>query len=158
MRQWTHTLLAALLALFVATPAAATITWTNCSGGTSGNLVQVTKYEVLCIDWDDTDTGDTRHFIVGSKTALLCFDPDLATEGASTAKINFRYCPNGLLPAANPENECFALSTIPITGITGAPGIQDACVRVGPGLYYVEIETGGGSTEDSRVTIQGEGN
>jgi hypothetical protein len=147
-----------LVALLLAGPAAATIVWTNCSGGTTGNLIQVTKYDVLCIDWDETDTAgtNTRHFIVGAKEALLCFDPDLATEGAATAEINFRYCPNGKMPAANPENECFALSTIPITGITGSAGIQDSCERVGPGLYYVEIETGG-SSEDSRVTIQGGG-
>jgi hypothetical protein len=155
MRTSTLLLLVALLAL--ALPAQATQTWTNCSGGSPANGVTVTRYDRLCLDWVTADSGDSQIFVVGTKTALLCFDPDINTEGADAAKINFRYCPNGIQPAASPENECFALSTAPITGITGAAGTQDACERVGPGTYYVEIETQGGAGDESRVTIQGEG-
>jgi hypothetical protein len=60
------------------------------------------------------------------------------------------------MPGSSPENQCFTLTTIPITGITGQAGIQDACERVGPGTYYFEIETQGAANDDSRVTIQGE--
>ena len=147
-------ILIALLA-FLALPASATQVWTDCNGGTSGNLITVTAYQLLCLDFDENDSGDSRIFRVGANTALVCFDPDIATEGVKDGKVNIRYCPNGKQPAASPELECIALSTIPITGIEGSAGIQDACIRVGPGTYYVEITTQTGS-EDARVTIQGE--
>jgi hypothetical protein len=145
-----------LLVAFLAFPVPAqAITWSDCHGNTGGDLITVTAYQLLCADFDQTDSGNSRIFRVGTNTALVCFDPEVGAEGASDAEINIRYCPNGTQPAANPEYECFALSTIPITGLTGAAGIQDACVRVGPGTYYFEITTDS-TAEDARVTIQGE--
>jgi hypothetical protein len=147
-----------LLVAFLAFPVTAqAITWSDCHGNTGGDLITVTAYQLLCADFDENDTAgtDSRIFRVGTNTALLCFDPDIATEGTATAEIFFRYCPNGIMPGSSPENQCFTLTTIPITGLTGQAGIQDACERVGPGTYYFEIETGT-STEDARVTIQGE--
>ncbi len=158
MRLLISRLLLALLVLLVAPLAAQAIDWTDCSGNTGGDLITVTAYQLLCADFDENDvTGtDSRIFRVGANTALICFDPAKDSEGADTAQINFRYCPNGRQPGSTPENHCFALSTIPITGITGVAGIQDACVRVGPGTYYFEITTQGAANDDSRVTIQGE--
>jgi len=155
MRTSTFWLLVALLALAV--PAQAAQVWTNCDGGSPTNGFTVSKYGRLCLDWVSTDSGDSQIFVVGAAAALVCFDPDINTEGAEVAEVNIRYCPNGKQPAATPEIECFKLSNVPITGITGLPGTQDSCVRVGPGTYYVEIETAGGAGDESRVTIQGEG-
>jgi hypothetical protein len=148
-----------LLVAFLAFPLPAqAITWSDCHGNTGGDLITVTAYQLLCADFDENDvTGtDSRIFRVGTNTALLCFDPALDSEGADTAEINFRYCPNGIQPGSTPENHCFALSNVPITGITGAAGTQDACERVGPGTYMFEITTQGAANDDSRVTIQGE--
>ncbi len=153
MKSLILTALVAFLALPLA--ASATKVWTDCAGGTSGNLITVTAYQRLCLDFDQTDSGDSRIFIVGTNTALVCFDPDKAAEGIATGKVNIRYCPSGAQPAANPELECIALSTVPITGIEGDAAVQDACIRVGPGTYYVEITTQT-SSENARVSIQGE--
>jgi hypothetical protein len=148
--------MAFLAIVAIALPAQAAQVWTNCSGGSPANGVTVTRYDRLCLDFAAGDTGDSQIFIVGAKTALLCFDPDINTEGADATKINFRFCPNGIMPAASPENECFKLSNDPITGITGAAGTQDSCERVGPGTYYVEITTTPAANDEARVTIQGE--
>jgi hypothetical protein len=147
-----------LLAVFLlaAQPVAAN-TWTDCNGNTSGELYRITGYNLVCVDWDDSDGADTRVFFVGAISALICFDPALDSEGPDTATVKLRYCPNGHKPAANPENECFSITTNAITGIQGDPGTQDACQRVGPGAYYMEEVADGGGSDESRLTIQGEG-
>ena len=137
-----------------ASPALAN-TWSDCQGNTSGNLVAVKKWQLLCLDFDENGV-DSRIFMVGANTALICFDPALDSEGTDVAQIDLRYCPNGKKPAANPENECFKMTDSPITGVTGSAGTQDACHRVGPGVYFVDITTPPAAGDDARVTIQGE--
>jgi hypothetical protein len=145
-----------IMALIFAWPALATQTWTDCNSNTGGELVTVRGYNLICLDTDENPT-DSRAFIVGTKTALICYDPNLADESDSTGTIKIRYCPNGKKPAANPQNSCLTLSTAALAGVQGDSDTQTACQRVGPGAYYIDFATDPGAGEFSRVTIQGEG-
>ncbi len=137
-------------------------TWSDCSGNTSGDLVRITKLNLVCMDCTDSagddDCVDSRLFFIGAKSALVCFDPDAAgSEGADAAQIDIRYCPDGQKPAANPEYVCGKITNSVITGIQGAAGTQDACHRLPPGAYYIDFSNDGGAGDEPRVTIQGEG-
>ena len=146
-----------LMALALFSGPALANTWTDCAGNTSGNLVTVTGFELLCFDF--TSTGvDSRVFMVGADSALICLDPALDTDGNDVTEILIRYCPKGQKPASNPQNECFALTTLPMSGTTGSPGVQDSCIEVGAGAYYIDITTLPAGGDNARVTIQGEGN
>lgn len=146
----------ALLSTWMALPALAN-TWTDCAGGTSGDLISVKNYECLKFSFDE-NAADSRIFRIVSTTAMVCFDPALDSEGADVGEITIRFCPSGVKPTSNPENACFATSSAPITGITGSAGTQDACQRFGPGVYYVDIGTPPAAGDDAEVTIRGEGN
>ena len=148
------------VSLLLTGPSAAN-TWTDCNGNTSPELYRIAEWGLTCLDFTDAagaDPGvDSRVFFVAAKTALICFDPGDNTEGVDVATINIRYCPNGPKPAATPENFCGAITTAVITGIQGSASTQDACQRVGPGAYYIEVVNDGAAGDASRVTIQGEG-
>jgi len=146
----------ALLSIWMSLPASAN-TWTDCFGGTSGDLISVKNYECLKFSFDENGV-DSRIFRIISTTAMVCFDPALDSDGADVAEITIRFCPSGTKPSSNPQNACFATSTASITGITGSAGTQDACQRFGPGVYYVDITTPPAAGDDAEVTIRGEGN
>lgn len=147
--------LIALLIVGFALPASAN-TWSNCSGGTTGDGITVKGFEMLCFDF--TSTGvDSRIFRVASKTALICFDPALDSAGGDVAQIYIRYCPNGAKPSSSPQNECVKVTSSPMVGAEGGPGTQDACLQVGPGVYFVDITTVPAGGDNARVTIQGQG-
>ncbi len=154
-------LLGLLAAILTASPAVAN-TWSDCAGDTGGDLVNITKYNLVCLDCTeaagDDDCVDSRLFFVGATTALICFDPDVAlSEGVDAAQINVRYCPDGIKPAANPEYTCGKMTDTVLTGIQGSAGTQDSCLRVGPGAYYIEFVDDGFAADQPRVTIKGEG-
>ena len=152
-----------LLAVFLLLAgASAANTWSDCSDNTSGDLVRITKLNLVCMDCTDSAGADacvdSRLFFIGAKSALVCFDPDAAgSEGADAAQIDIRYCPDGQKPAANPEYVCGKITNSVITGIQGAAGTQDACHRLPPGAYYIDFSNDGGAGDEPRVTIQGEG-
>jgi hypothetical protein len=151
--------LAIALALLLAAPATAN-TWTNCvdDNAWAGNISPTT---LACLDCLGNATGtndcvDSRLFFVVAPEALICFNPDsTASEGADVAQIKIRYCSSGVKPSANPEYSCHSITTNPITGITGSPGVQDACHPVGPGAYFIDFTTDGGAADTPEVTIQG---
>jgi hypothetical protein len=120
----------------------------------------ITKYGLTCLDWDDDNEVDAlvgRQFIVRAKTALICFDPNILSEGADAAEVSIWHCPDGSMPAANPEYECLMLTDAVMTGLDGAPGTQDSCIEVPVGAYFVLQDTDPDVGDEPRVTIQGEG-
>jgi hypothetical protein len=130
----------------------ATGTWTNCRGGTPEN--QEVKAGVhLCWEFDGDD--DSGAFSVRSETALICFDPDITTEGVATGAVMPRRCHRGSKPTSNPQNQCFATLDSSMTGITGSAGTQDACQRVGFGTYYIDVTTSPAG-DDAVFSIVGE--
>lgn len=142
--------------LLFATPAAS-FTWDDCAGNTAGELYTIARYNLTCIAVANADsTNTTRIFFVRAKTARLCFDPALDSEGADTGQITVRECPNGQKPAANPENEC-DLVTVALTGLGGEDGTQFRCRTLSTGSYFVDVTTAMGAGNTGRVTIQGEG-
>jgi len=154
-------LLLILLALLIAGAAGAN-TWSNCVGGTSGDLVRITKYNLVCMDCTEGAGADpcvdSRVFFIGADSALVCFDPDTAAdEGADVAEIDIRHCPDGKKPSANPEYVCGKITDSVITGAQGSGGSQDACHRLPPGAYYIDFTDDGDTDDEPRVTIQGEG-
>lgn len=152
MRRALFTLLAAL---FVAA-AAHSATWDRCDGSGSGGRTNIGRTDKTCWNFLAADTTGESEIMFFSVTGLICFDPNTATEGADAAQITIRMCPNGKKPAANPHLECFALSTVPITGITGDAGVQDACERVAPGAYYIDIDVAAVDPDTPRVSFRGE--
>ncbi len=155
----TRILFGFLMALLFAGPALAN-TWTDCVG--NAGVGAINQSTLACMDCTDSagadDCVDTRIFFVGAASALICFNPDTtASEGADVAQIKIRYCAAGTKPAANPEYSCHSITTNAITGITGSPGVQDACHRVPPGGYYIDFIDDGGAGDTPQVTIKGEG-
>jgi hypothetical protein len=151
-------LLYALLALFVGATAAA-FYFDDCNGNTTGELYSITGYNLVCIAIAPADAlTSTPRFHIGAKSALVCFDPALDNEGADDGEAQIRHCPNGRLPAANPEYQC----DIDSETLTGLGGDRDTttpkrCKELDFGSYQVEMTSTIGAGHVGRITIQGLG-
>jgi hypothetical protein len=148
---WSYNLendLKAILAALRVVQHPATNTWSDCAGNTGQQDQSVAGSGLLCMDCVGIDCADTELFHVKTGPGEFCFDPNVHTEGADDGEINLRYCPNGTKPAANPEYQCLAMTSSPMTGTSG-------CMFIGTGSYYVEFTTQPGGYDHSRFTVQG---
>jgi hypothetical protein len=147
------------MSLLLAGPALAN-TWTDCVGNSFVGAIAAGV--TACLDCTDAagadDCVDSRKFDVTADSALICFNPDTATEGADNASIRIRHCSTGLKPAASPEDSCHSITTNVITGITGSPAVQDACHRVPPGAYFIDFVSDGTAGDEPQITFRGENN
>ncbi len=146
------TLLAALL---LAMPAVAA-DFTNCSGDPTSRRV-VGRHQRICYELAATESTDSGAFVVRSESALICLDSHTGSEANGAARIHPRKCLGGVLPAANPEFECITILDNPLDGTQGAAATQNACIRVGPGVYFLDVTVPvGGAPEAALVLIQAE--
>lgn len=143
-----------ILAFLLAASSAGAGTWDDCAGNTANP--NVGKAMRICWNFTDADTTGESTVMFFAVTGLICFDPNTLTIGVDAAQVTLRMCPDGRKPAATPENECFALSTVAMTGIEGSAADQDSCLRVGPGTYYVDIDIAAGAGDTAQVTFRGE--
>jgi hypothetical protein len=129
-------ILSLALALF-ALPAWAVNDWGYSGCSSSGSSLNQSGH--ICFDFDsDFTAGLTANFYVNAGTALACFDPNVATAGASVATGQIWYCPfGGTTTAACGVQVCAAGGCI-LDGANGVPASQTACVVIGPGAYILE--------------------
>jgi hypothetical protein len=115
-----------------------------------------------CFEFTDADSTTTSRTIqVAAETALVCFDPDTAATTTSAARVKIRKCPGGTKPASNPSNECIdmggaATGESALDGTEGHPDVQNACMRVPRGVYYVDVTVACVAADFCRVTFEGE--
>lgn len=147
----------ALLAAWMALPVSAQAgTWSDCSGTNvvSGYTPGVSVLNrKICYTFDDAT--DSSAFIVAVPSAQICLNPDDTSDGAAVAQAEIRFCMDGSKPAANPEYGCVSMHDTPLTGAGGSDDTQKACIRAGPGTYYVDVTTSAGGAT-AVVSVVGE--
>lgn len=160
----------ALLVFLLATPAAAEKWDFGCTNqGTATTATtqdlgghNVDDVDIACFTFMESDTAaeNSPEFHVTGIAARVCLDDNVgnATGGAGAAQVDLRACEHGDMPAANPDQQCSVrqVQAGPLDGTQGPPATQNECVRVGPGVYYIDIVTAPGAGEVARVTIKGE--
>jgi hypothetical protein len=148
-------ILATALGLLLASDAfGATLGFSNCRSKAISPPNMNKAGLIACYEFDDaTDSGQ---FTVVTPTALICLDPDIAATGTSTAEVMIYQCPTGAKPAANPTYGCHAILDASLDGTEGGSTNQNACVRVGPGAYYIDVTSADTNSKDAIVTITGE--
>lgn len=115
---------------------------------------------VACWTTVDADsTANSLSFTVASPTALVCFDPD--TGGASTGASRVKVYRNPL----NSQSTAFSVNSwtdiggagdnSSLDGTEGSAEVQNACVRVPPGVYVLLMSVACDS-DACRVTVEGE--
>ena len=120
---------------------------------TTGANQNIASGQSKCFYFNGTEDSDVFHVL--APTALICLDPDVATEGNDgVAEVMPRFCHTGVTTAS--VNRCLAILDVSLDGTTGADLTQNACKRVARGSYYIE-NTAGASTDEAVVSIQGEG-
>ncbi|MCK5439423.1 MAG: hypothetical protein KAI97_05740 [Gemmatimonadetes bacterium] len=120
---------------------------------TTGANQNIAAGQSKCFYFNTTEDSDVFHVL--APTALICLDPDVATESNDgDAEVMIRRCDPGVTTAS--VNRCGAILDVPLDGLTGADGTQNWCKRVARASYYIENTTGAGDDEAS-VTIEGEG-
>lgn len=145
------TLLVAALVLLPSSSWAAGF-WSYCDGVARTNIGNVGRGAMIC--WEFDDASDSGTITINSDMATVCFDPNITTEGAATAQVDLMYCP--IYPGrAADRATCHKVTNAPLTGVTGAPGTQDACQRLPRGTYYVDVTTSAGG-DDALVSFRGE--
>lgn len=159
-----------LLALLVGSPAAAEVWSGTCSF--SANLTasrdeakfDIQKKQRGCYRFTSADSTSTSDLIsVAADSALWCFDPDNTDAVADTSRVVVHYCPHGGTPGGTGSvNTCIdiggANGNATLDGTEGTASTQNACVRTGPGIFFIEVDTAcaKASTDYCQVTVQGE--
>jgi hypothetical protein len=159
-----------LLTLLAASPAFAEV-WSgkchfsaNLTVATGADKFDIAKKERGCYRFVDTDSTSTSDLIsVTADSALWCFDPDNTDAVADTARVVIHYCPHGGTPGGTGSaNTCISLGgangNASLDGTEGTSSSQNACVRTGPGIFYVEVTAACAKTSTNycQVTVQGE--
>jgi len=145
--------------LLAASPASATGNFTDCtnpllvSAGATTRRALRSGFDQLCYQFDDTT--DSLPFRVGG-TALLCFDPDSA-GAAGAARVQYQKCTSDVLGTVVAANVCIPIVDADVTGAGGSAAVQNACFRVGPGQYRIDVTIAPLGAEHAVVKIQGEG-
>jgi hypothetical protein len=148
------------LGMLLAMPALGASQWATCgyatvalaaASNTSSANGKITREESECFYFNSTE--DSRVFRVTADTALICLDPDVASEGAANAEVMVRYCHAGATTAD--VNVCIEVLDAALDGTVGASVTQNACVRVTGGSYYIENSVDA-AADEAVVSIQGE--
>jgi hypothetical protein len=160
MRLWIF-----IVALTLAAPALADGEWAlDCTDDPAVNAI-VTEIgassgmnRVACHNFQTEGTGDSSALITHAESTLWCLNPANDSDGAATAQVWIRTCFGGALVGASVTNDfnCGRILDAALTGATGAPATQNACVRTGPGKYYVEVTAAGLAGENPYVSAEAE--
>ncbi|KKM02708.1 hypothetical protein LCGC14_1781690 [marine sediment metagenome] len=106
----------------------------------------------------DSDNDESPAFTITSPTALICLDSDTTATANGASRVQVRRCSTGTKPSTNPSFSCFTLLTTVLDGTEGSPAVQNACLRVGPGVYYLVLTTDpAGAGDPATVHVQAEG-
>ena len=120
---------------------------------TTGANQNIAAGESKCFYFNGTEDSDVFHVL--APTALICLDPDVATEGADgVAEVMIRLCHTGATTCD--VNRCKETLDVPLDGTDGADGTQNSCKRRPRGSYCIENTTSA-NTDEAVVSIQGEG-
>jgi hypothetical protein len=92
-------------------------------------------------------------FRVVADTALICLNPNLATDGSATGEVMIRKCLPGVTTYS--ANHCMSMLDASLDGTAGASATQNSCLRVSRGKYIVVNTTSTGGHE-AQVSIEGE--
>ena len=139
--------------------------FTDCRSTEYAPFTIASVKDVLCYEFDENasaSTDDSSAISVTADSALFDFDPDRTTTGApaSGAEIYIRRCAGGW-PGSCDENLCAPLAAKttgdPMDGAEGNAADQNKMLRVGPGIYCIDIVTAPpGAGDDPIVEIRGE--
>ena len=149
--------------LILAAPSGAAGVWANPCGSanTSNHSIQGVGQRACWTFVNADSTHTTDAFTVGTPSALICFDSDTAaSSNAGVAHVVPYKCPDGDKASSNPDLQCE-----PIGGANGNAYLdgtwtesasQNACLRVGPGVYYVSVTVACVAADFCRITVEGE--
>ena len=123
----------------------------------SGNNVGCYRFTIA----DSTSTSDL--IVVEGESALWCFDPDNTDAAVDTATVTIHEClAGGAAGGTGSVNTCIDLGgangNATLTGAEGTASAQNACVRTGPGVYFVRVTVASAKTapDFSQVSVRGE--
>lgn len=120
---------------------------------TTGANQNIAAGQSKCFYFNGTEDSDVFHVL--APEALICLDPDVATESNDgVAEVMIRHCHTGATTCS--VNRCIEILDASLDGLQGADGTQNACRRVARGSYCIENTTGA-STDEAVVSVQGEG-
>ncbi len=114
----------------------------------------------------DATTTIVGPLTVTSPSAVVLLDADLFQAGvASTVRVIPRVCSAGAAVDATSlatisrscESVGGSLSNVSLDGTPGPAGTQNMAVRVGPGVYYFEINAVCETGDTCQIAVQGEG-
>lgn len=129
--------------------------WKYCGGGGTTNS-SVGAKECIERSWTN-EVVEGFSIRVLASTALITFEPH--KDGSSqTATVQLRRCLAGYTPTddASSANSCISITDAAWNGAGGGASNQKFAERVGPGLYWVEILTAGGSGDTPFIQVQGD--
>jgi len=101
------------------------------------------------VNANGTAVADSPAIIIDSPSVRVTYDhgTNAATApGVNDAEVKIRDCTSvGLKPAVTPENVCEdtggAGAAASLTGLEGPASTQNNTIRLGPGIYYVDVVT-----------------
>lgn len=156
MRKLLGTLGIALVCLLVAGMASAGEgTWYRC-GSTKKAKSTIGPGVASCYGIDNTDSDSKSKTFYVVDTALICLDPDTATDGADAAEVMILRCPAGLGDNAPSDELCIDILDAPLDGTAGAAATQNACVRVARGSFWIEVTTVPAASDTTVISVEGE--
>jgi hypothetical protein len=152
----------ALLALGLAASASAQQWCKSCDDSCAGNTVTVIGAgehagglaKAACFNFETEGASDSGALQVRADSVLFCLNPADDSDGADTAQVWIRKCLGPNVSAT--DNNCPRILDSALTGAAGAPETQNACVRSGPGLFYVEVTAAGNADENPYVSAEAE--
>jgi hypothetical protein len=98
-----------------------------------------------CFNFVNADSTTTSPPVrIETTSAVACFDPDTAGTSTDTSRVKIRWCVAGTKPALNPSQACIDMGgaltgTSTLDGTEGHAEVQNACLRIPPGVFYVEV-------------------
>jgi hypothetical protein len=131
--------------------------WVYCNSSRPGPK-RISPGTLACYEMDAANYADMTKTFTVDHEALICLNPDVDTEGADDVEVMPRHCVAGLANNATAPNvnECLAILDASLDGTTGGARTQNACIRVGQGIYYLDVTAPTGAEDVAVVSVRGE--
>jgi len=147
-------LLVLVLALLIAGPAFAINEWTMC-GGSPSSSSRVGDKECKEFRFDSTFSTGSTEVRITAETAVISLIPDLDAAPVGSAVVMVKKCISGIT-TAQLTNGCADILGSALTGVGGSASTQLHSIRVGPGLYQLDVTTASAASDLSVLQVQGE--
>lgn len=155
-----------LMVLLLGVPAwADSVQWGTAPNSSNGQLLPLGEarivsperagYHELYFHFDTTTTSSSM-LIVDSPSVLFCLNPADDSTGADTAQVWINKVIGNALSDDDNRYNSVRITDAVLTGAGGAEGTQAACVRAGPGKYWVDVVAGSNSGEEAYVVSTAE--